>query len=135
MILSREGPKLDSPKDVFDHLIKFLTEMDVLEQEKEHFFLVALDVKNQVKCIDLIATGILNGRLVHPREIFRRAIQEGALSIIVCHNHPSGNSEPSQEDKKLTKSLKEAGEIIGIKLLDHIIIGDSFFSFQDSGLL
>ncbi len=84
---------------------------------------------------DLITVGILNASLVHPREVYRRAIKEGASTIILAHNHPSGNSEPSEEDKEITTRLIEAGKIIGIELVDHVIIGDKYMSFRESHLI
>ena len=86
--------------------------------------------------IHVISVGTLNRTLIHPREIFGAAIREDAAAIIVCHNHPSGNCEPSEEDIQVTHNLERVGEIMGIELLDHIIVcRDSYFSFVDSKML
>src|ERR687895_2818114 len=90
-----------------------------------------LDIRNHVKMVELVSLGTLNSSLVHPRETFRRAVIAGSASIIVAHNHPSGEVEPSDEDTKTTKLLHEAGNILGITLLDHVIFtNDKLFSFR-----
>ena len=94
---------------------------DTIDQDKEHFYVIHLDVKNRVELVELVSMGTLSASLVHPRETFRRAVMQGSASIIVAHNHPSGEVEPSDEDTKTTKLLFEAGQLLGIKLLDHII--------------
>jgi DNA repair protein RadC len=94
--------------------------------------------KNVVIGINLISVGSLSAAVVHPREVFKPAILCNAASIIVCHNHPSGDPQPSQEDRLLTYKLYEAGHLMGMELLDHIILGDgagSWFSFADAGVL
>ncbi len=101
----------------------------------ELFYTLLLNSSNQVFREILVSKGSLNASVVHPREVFRTAITESAASVILMHNHPSGNTEPSGEDLKITKILKEAGEILGIKVLDHIIIaGSGFTSFVQRGL-
>src|ERR687892_269259 len=105
---------------------------DKIDQEKEHFYVMHLDIKSRVNLVELVSLGTLNASLVHPRETFRRAVIAGSASIIVAHNHPSGEVDPSDEDTKLTKLLHEAGNILGISLLDHIIfINNKFFSFKE----
>jgi DNA repair protein RadC len=92
-----------------------------------------LDVKSRVTLVELVSLGTLNASLVHPRETFRRAIIAGSASIIVAHNHPSGEVEPSDEDTKTTKLLFEAGQLLGITLNDHVIFAnDGFFSFREN---
>jgi DNA repair protein RadC len=106
---------------------------DALDQEKEHFYVMHLDIRNRVKLVELVTIGTLTSSLVHPRETFRRAVMQGAASIIVGHNHPSGECEPSTEDTKVTKLLFEAGQILGITFLDHLIFTThSFFSFKEN---
>lgn len=106
------------------------------DEIKEKFVVAILNTSNHVQAIEIVTQGTLNSSLVHPREVFRPAIVFSAASIIVCHNHPSGNPEPSQEDIAITKQLQEASRIIGIPLFDHIIFaGDSFTSFASRGLL
>jgi len=102
----------------------------------ETFLTLLLNSTNQVFREVEVTKGSLNSSIVHPREVFRVAITESAAAIILIHNHPSGNSEPSKEDLLITKQLAEAGKIIDIKVLDHIIIaGDSFTSFAQKGLI
>jgi DNA repair protein RadC len=106
---------------------------DKIDQDKEHFYVMHLDVKSRVKMVELVSLGTLDSSLVHPRETFRRAIVAGSASIIVAHNHPSGEVEPSDADTKTTNLLFEAGKLLGITLLDHIIfVNDKFFSFRDN---
>ncbi len=94
------------------------------DNSREHFVALYLDGAHQVVSYSTISIGIANATPVHPREIFQRAILAGSISLVVAHNHPSGNLTPSEEDYKITKRLKEAGEVIGIRLLDHLIISD-----------
>ncbi len=112
----------------------FISKMQSLKQEK--FYIVMLDSANHFIRDVEITNGTLNSSLAHPREVFRPAIAEPAASIILLHNHPSGNTEPSSEDMQITKQLVEAGKIIGIPVHDHIIIaGHSFTSFAERGLI
>lgn len=119
-----------SPRDVANYLIEELRYL-----KKEHFIAVLLDTKNKVIAKETISIGTLNSSIVHPREVFKPAIKKSVSAIIVVHNHPSGDPTPSREDIEVTKRLIKAGEIVGIDLLDHIIIGGSdFFSLKDKGL-
>lgn len=112
----------------------FMDEMKFLKQE--HFKVLLLDTKNQVISIEEISKGTLNISIVHPRDVFKAAVRRNANSLILVHNHPSGDPTPSIEDKKLTKRLVEAGRIIGIPVLDHIVIGfDRYISFMREGLI
>ena len=97
----------------------------LFDNSREHFVALYLDSSHQVACYSIVAIGTTNQCLVHPREVFQRAILSGATAIIVAHNHPSGNLTPSQEDIKLTARLKEAGELLGITLLDHLVVSDA----------
>ena len=106
---------------------------DKIDQEKEHFYVMHLDIRSRVKMVELVSLGTLTSSLVHPRETFRRAVSQGSASIIVAHNHPSGEVEPSDEDTKVTKLLHESGNILGINLFDHVIFtNDKFFSFREN---
>lgn len=105
-----------SPKDVWDSL------KDIRGHKKEHFVVFYLDTRNQKIEQEVISVGTLNASLVHPREVFEPAVKHLAAQIIVAHNHPSGNPEPSADDLALTKRLVEAGKIMGIELLDHVIV-------------
>lgn len=123
--------KISSPGDVAGFL---MDEMQYLKQEC--FKIVMLDTKNRIINIAEISRGTLNSSLVHPREVFVKAIKQHAASIILVHNHPSGDTEPSAEDKSITKRLTEAGELIGISVLDHIIVGrETYMSFKQEKLL
>lgn len=120
-----------SPQDVWQLLAP---EMSFLQ--KEHFTCLFLNTKNHVIAKETISIGSLSAAVVHPREVFRAAIKRAAASIICAHNHPSGDTTPSQEDVQLTKRLTESGTIIGIEVLDHIIVGnDRFLSLKEQGLL
>ena len=119
-------------KDVAKVFLDLLALEDKIDQEKEHFYVMHLDIRSRVKLVELVSLGTLTASLVHPRETFRRAVMQGSASIIVAHNHPSDEVEPSDEDTKTTKLLHEAGNILGIKLLDHIIFtNDKFYSFRE----
>lgn len=118
-----------SPEQVFD-TFSFLR-----HETKEYFFAIHLDGKNRICCVDEVSVGSLNQSVVHPREVFKTALLSSAAALILVHNHPTGDTTPSREDIEITRRLKETGEIIGIKLLDHIIIGDSYLSFVSQGLL
>ncbi len=123
------GHILDSPDKVWKYL---LSDFACLKQEQFH--VLVLDNKNCVIKNNLISIGTINETIVHPREIFISAIKESGCSIIVCHNHPSGNLYPSKNDEITTKRLADAGKIIGIPLLDHIIITEQgFYSFKQAG--
>ena len=123
--------KITSPHDVVGLL---MDEMQYLKQEC--FKIIMLDTKNKVIKVEEITRGTLNSSLVHPREVFVKAIKQHAAAIILAHNHPSGDTEPSAEDKSITRRLVEAGELIGISVLDHIIIGrGTYMSFKQEKLL
>ncbi|WP_432355774.1 RadC family protein [Sporosarcina sp. A2] len=122
---------IKSPEDAAAYL---MTDMSKLTQE--HFVVLFLNVKNEVLHKQTIFIGSLNSSIVHPREIFREAVKRSAASLVVAHNHPSGNATPSPEDIEVTKRLAEAGELMGIDLLDHIIIGDQrFISLKEKGYM
>jgi DNA repair protein RadC len=104
--------------------------------KKETFRCALLDTKNKIIREEIVSVGSLSGSLVHPRDTFKAAVRESAAAVIFIHNHPSGDTKPSQEDILLTKRLIQAGEMIGIQVLDHIIIGDgNHFSFRDNGMI
>jgi DNA repair protein RadC len=125
--------KIISAKKVYEIMSKVLEAEDDLDKEKEHLWAIGLNSQNRIIYIDLVHLGAINHCLAAPMEIYRRACIKGNSSLIVVHNHPSGTTEPSSNDRLITKKLKESGEILGIKLLDHIIIAsEGFFSFSDS---
>ena len=115
---------------------KLLTEY-LQGSDREHFVVILLDTKNRVIGLNTVSVGILDSSLVHPREVYKPAILSNAASILVAHNHPSGQPEPSAEDKRITERLHQAGKILGIDLIDHVILGDEgrFISLQDRGVL
>jgi len=120
-----------TPEDVARFMIPRLRDLT-----HEAFFVLILDSKNGLKREERISTGTLNASLVHPREVYKIAIDYVAASIIVVHNHPSGNKEPSREDIDITRQLVEAGKVVGIPLHDHLIVaGDEYTSFAERGLL
>jgi DNA repair protein RadC len=107
-----------------------------LDADKEHFLLLTLNNKNRVNGFKVVSTGSLTASLVHPREVWRAALHLCAAAVIFVHNHPSGEPTPSQEDQEITRHLKETGDILGIRVLDHVVLGqERFFSFSDRGLL
>jgi len=120
-------------KDVAKVFLDLLRLEDKIDQEKEHFYVMHLDIRNRVKLVELVSLGTLTASLTHPRETFRRAVMQGSASIIVAHNHPSGEVDPSDEDTKTTKLLFESGTLLGITLYDHVIFAnDKFFSFREN---
>jgi DNA repair protein RadC len=120
-----------SPEDGADYIMEELRNLN-----QEHFVVLFLNTKNQIIHRQTIFIGSLNASIVHPREVFREAVKRSAASIIVAHNHPSGDPTPSQEDIHVTKRLAESGKMIGIELLDHLIIGDrKFVSLKEKGYL
>lgn len=133
--LNRIGPqdkiKISSPMVLVNLL---MDEMRYLC--KEHFKIAILDTKNQILAIENISIGTLNASIVHPRDVFKIAIKRNANSLILIHNHPSGDPNPSNEDISITNRLVDAGNLIGIKVLDHIIIGDNkYISFKEKNLV
>jgi DNA repair protein RadC len=118
-------------KDIFNHFHERLR-----GKKQEIFLSVLLDNKNRIIRESTISTGSLTSSIVHPREVFNPAIKESAASVIFVHNHPSGDPEPSREDIQTTHRLLEVGDIVGIKVLDHIVIGNEcFVSFKDKGII
>lgn len=126
-----EAITIRSPQDVSELLMEELRYL-----QKEHFVCLFLNTKNQVLGQETLSMGSLNASIVHPREVFRSAIKRSSAAIICVHNHPSGDPTPSPEDVDITLRLKEAGAIIGIEILDHVIIGDQkFVSLKEHGLM
>jgi len=127
-----EQPYIRSPEDAAKLVIDYLRGVDC-----EHFVGLYLNSANRLIGMRTISMGILNSSLVHPREVYKLAYMMHAASLIVSHNHPSGNTEPSSEDIAITKQLAEAGKILGIPLHDHIIITEhnGYTSFAERGLL
>lgn len=117
---------IKSAKDVFN----YCSHMSFLDRER--FVVLFLDTRNKVIKEEIVSIGTLNGSLVHPREVFKNAIKESANSVIFVHNHPSGDCSPSDEDKEVTEQLFKIGEMLNIKVLDHVIVGkNDFYSFKN----
>ena len=126
-----ETPIIRRPEDTLPIL-----EAELSELAFERFIALALSTKNHVVAVLPVSSGSLNASIVHPRELFQRAILSNAASIIVCHNHPSGDPTPSPEDIALTRKLVEAGLLLDIPVLDHIVLGYAkFVSFKEKGLI
>lgn len=122
--------KIQKPQDVIPFLLHYS------DRKQELFFSILLNGANEIIRIRPVTMGLLNRTLIHPREVFAEAVELRAGAILVAHNHPSGNLIPSEEDKQVTASLKEAGELLGIHLLDHLIFCDSdHYSFLENSLL
>lgn len=126
-----DRPTVKVPQDAALLVMEEMRHLD-----REHFCALLLNTKHQVVAKETISIGTLNSSLVHPRELFKVAIKRSASAVILVHNHPSGDPTPSREDREITQRLRDAGAIIGIEVLDHIIIGDNkFISFRDRGML
>jgi DNA repair protein RadC len=122
--------RFTSSREVFA-LFNFLK-----HETKEHFLALHLDSKNRILCLDKVSSGSLNASIVHPREVFKTALLSSAAAILFVHNHPSGNPDPSREDLELTTRLQDGAKLLGIRVLDHIIIGeDRCVSMADQGLI
>ncbi len=122
-------PSITSPVDV----LGFLT--DIKDRRKEYFVALFLNARNQVICREDVSIGSLNASLVHPREVFAPAVGSSAASVILAHNHPSGDVTPSREDIELTRRMVQAGEIMGIEVLDHLIVGsERFLSMKEANV-
>lgn len=124
-------PKINGMDDVVNAVKPMIA-----DENKEFFVALYLNTKNGIIRQEVISVGSLNANIVHPREVFRTACMVSASSIIVAHNHPSGDPTPSREDIEITKKLAEAGKMMGIELLDHVIIGyDRNYGFKEAGML
>ena len=122
---------LISPQAVVNYLRE-----KIGRKKKEHFVILSLDSRNNLIRENIVSVGTLNANLVHPREVFKEAIDSRAASVIVAHNHPSGDTEPSEEDLEITKRLCEAGKLLGIELVDHVIVSRSgFTSLKEKGIV
>ncbi len=122
---------IKSPKMVADFFC-----VELKHEHKEKFLVVFLNTKNMITAYEVISVGSLSSSIVHPREVFKRAIKRSAASIILVHNHPSGNPQPSKEDHQVTERLLKVAEIVGIKILDHLIVsGEDYYSFKEMDLI
>ena len=127
---------VSEPKAIWNRTKDLLKAEDEIDQDKEHLWVFHLNSRNQIKLIELVSLGILNSSLIHPREVFTRAVGERAAQIIIAHNHPSGEVTPSEDDLAITKRLVKAGEILGIELIDHLVVTTTgYTSFKQKGLI
>ncbi len=130
LLKNKKAELIMSPKDVWEKM------EDLRDSKKEHFVIFFLDSRNQIIKREIISVGTLNSSLVHPREVFEPAIRYSTSQIIISHNHPSGLLKPSEEDLSMTKRLLEAGKILGIDILDHIIVcKDEYKSLRENNLI
>ena len=120
---NKPPPRIHSPSDAYRLLRPLFREAD-----REHFYVVLLSTKNHVLAIELVSVGSLSASVVHPREVFKRAVVRSAAAILLAHNHPSGDTTPSVEDVELTRRLVSVGELLGIRVLDHLVVGDSSYA-------
>ncbi|MGB3340145.1 MAG: DNA repair protein RadC [bacterium] len=126
-----EDIEIKCPKDIAK-----VIKVNLRDKTKEHFRLIILNNRNNIINISKVSTGTLTASLVHPREVFKEAIVHTAASVVLAHNHPSGNPEPSEDDLAMTRRLVEVGKILGIEVVDHVIITEkAYFSFKERGLL
>lgn len=123
--------KVQGARDVFEYM-----QGRIPDETKEHLFVLFLSTKNRILSHETVTVGTLTASLIHPREIFKAAIRQSAHSIILVHNHPSGDVQPSNADKQVTSILKKSGDLLQIAMLDHVIVGNNdWFSFRDHSLL
>jgi DNA repair protein RadC len=132
--LSRNKKKnkiINSPKDIFP-----LLKEKIINFHKEYFMVASLDNRNKIINVHMVSVGTLNSSLIHPRETFEVAIKSHAAAIIICHNHPSGELKPSEDDLIITQNLVKAGKLLGIEVSDHLIITkDGYYSFKERKLI
>jgi DNA repair protein RadC len=125
----RVGDRINGPADVYRHFFERLR-----DRPHECFIALLLDGRHRVRGEALVSQGTLTSSLVHPREVFHRAVRESAAALVLVHNHPSGDPDPSGEDREVTRRLARAGEILGIRVLDHVIVAErGYHSFGEAG--
>ena len=119
----KPSPEISDPRAVYD-----LVHPLVRDKIQEHFYVLYLNGRNRLLSLELVSVGTLNASIVHPRDVFRPAILQGCNTVLVVHNHPSGETDPSEDDLAITRRLGEAGELLGIQLLDHVIVANGSFT-------
>jgi DNA repair protein RadC len=130
LLKDKQAVLILSPREVWEQL------KDIREHKKEHFVIFFLDTQNQEIKREIISIGTLNSSLIHPREVFEPAVKHLASHVIIAHNHPSGSLEPSEEDMLVTRRLCDAGRLLGIEAIDHVIVTKTgYFSFKERNLL
>jgi len=135
-LTEQEKIKLLNSDDVFAVMQKILHRENKIDKEKEHLWIIGLNTGNRILFIELVSMGSVKSTTVEPMNVFRVSVLKGATQVILCHNHPSGELKPSEGDKNVTDRLIQAGRILGIEVIDHLIISlNSYVSFGDLGLL
>ena len=127
--------KLDTPQLLSAYYRQNIASGAEYDPEKEYLHVFGLNTKYQIKGVNLVSVGSLNESIAHPREVFRPLIALAAYAFVLVHNHPSGDPTPSEADRRLTWRIREGASLLQIQMLDHLVIGDSYFSFRESGLL
>jgi DNA repair protein RadC len=134
-MVREEGPTSFTVKGAAD-AATYLIGQGYSDRDREAFIVLLLNTKHDLIAEEIVSIGILDGSLIHPREVFKAAVCASAAAIILAHNHPSGNLQPSAQDEEVTRRLRSAGGILGIPVLDHIILGagtESYYSFREKG--
>ncbi|WP_440066492.1 JAB domain-containing protein [Tenacibaculum discolor] len=135
-LTEQEKIKILNSDDIYGIMQKILLRESKIDQNREHFWVIGLENNNRILFIELISLGTINATLVEPMEVFSLALQKRAVKIMLCHNHPSGELTPSDNDKNLTDRLIQVGLIVNTHVIDHLIISDkSYLSFANTGLL
>ncbi|CAM1365347.1 DNA repair protein RadC [Tenacibaculum sediminilitoris] len=135
-LTEQEKIKILNSDDIYGIMQKILLRESKIDQNREHFWVIGLENNNRILFIELISLGTINATLVEPMEVFSLALQKRAVKIMLCHNHPSGELTPSDNDKNLTDRLIQVGIIVNTHVIDHLIISDkSYLSFANTGLL
>ncbi len=135
-LTEQEKIKILNSDDIYGIMQKILLRESKIDQNREHFWVIGLENNNRILFIELISLGTINATLVEPMEVFSLALQKRAVKIMLCHNHPSGELTPSDNDKNLTDRLIQVGIIVNTQVIDHLIISDkSYLSFANTGLL
>ena len=131
MVMEGASPNLN-PFHRAEDVARYLREAGHAGRDREAFIVLLMNTKNRIIAEEVVSVGILDGSLIHPREVFKAAVAGSAAAIIIAHNHPSGDPAPSKEDQEVTRRLRDAGKILGIPVLDHVIVAPEggFFSFS-----
>lgn len=136
-LLRESGPWYAGAVNCPEEVLNIMREhLDLENADREHFIVIYLDRKGNVNAINTVSIGGLSNTIVHPREVFKTALLTSSSSIVLCHNHPSGDPTPSKEDIDITRRLCNAGEIMGVDVLDHVIVGvNRYTSLKETGLM
>lgn len=133
MIIKTRRRRIGNPKALARVLQDILRAEERADSEKEHFWAIGLDTGNVIKYIDLVTLGLIDSNIIHPRETFRVAVMKGVTRIITAHNHPSGQLKPSRADMEIVDKLTQAGEILGIRMIDHLIVTETGYKSISAG--